>query len=100
MTRIKLRDGVKSGGLSLFILNRDEHPPAHVHVVKGDHPKNGPYCKVKLGGSGDVSDASKSPVLWEVHGLDRDDARRAVKLVEQHLDACWAEWRRFHGDRI
>jgi hypothetical protein len=42
VTRIKIRTGVKADGLSIHILNRDEHPPAHAHVVRGDNPKNGP----------------------------------------------------------
>jgi hypothetical protein len=99
VTKIKLRAGMKADGLSIHILNRDEHPPAHAHVVRGENPKAGPYCKVKLGGPADVGDPSQAPILWEVYGLSRDDARRAVELVKQHLDECWAEWRRFHGDR-
>ncbi|HEY9723118.1 MAG TPA: hypothetical protein V6D47_14000 [Oscillatoriaceae cyanobacterium] len=100
MTRIKLRAGVKSAGLSIHILNADEHPPAHAHVVLGNNPRTGPYCKVKLGGTGDVGDPTQPPVLWEVYGLSKADARRAVELVEQHLDVCWQQWRRHHGNRI
>lgn len=100
MTKIKLHARTKAGGLSIHILNADEHPPAHAHVIKGKNPRTSPYCRIKLGGPGDVGNPKLAPYLWDVYGLSKDEARRALELVQQHLDDCWAAWRRLHGNRI
>lgn len=97
--KIKLHKGIKSGGLSVHVLNRDEHPPAHAHVVEGNDSKNGSYCRVKLGGAGDVGDKTLDPVLWDNYGLSEKQARLAEELVKAHVTECWEEWRKFHGDK-
>lgn len=59
----------------------------HVHVVKG-----GREYRVQLLNAG--------ARLMTMGGRERTtqaEARRAVRIVVDHLHACWEEWKRWHG---
>lgn len=75
---------VRDEGWSVEVYTR-EHPPAHVHVKKGG-------CEVKVS----LPDDAPAGVVWVRGGTDRDGVR-AVRIVERHVDALWAAWRRIHG---
>lgn len=64
-----------------------EHRPEHVHVESA----NGGEVLVKLGNE------NTAPSLWQVHGMNRHDAERALRIVEEHQGEFLAEWRRLHG---
>jgi hypothetical protein len=64
-----------------------EHRPPHVHVES----TNGGEVLGKLG------DEDTAPSLWQVHGMNRQDAVRAVRIVEENQEEFLAEWRKYHG---
>jgi hypothetical protein len=59
----------------------------HVHVIKG-----GREYRVRL-----LRDGA---LLMTIGGYEKatgSEARRAVRIVEDHLNACWAEWNKWHA---
>jgi len=96
--KVRLHRGEKARGLSIHVLTNDEHPPAHVHVFKGERPA-GPSCRIKLGGPGDVADPDLEPILWDVSGpsFTLREAWLAEQLVRRHRTECWAAWRKYNG---
>ena len=58
----------------------------HVHVFKGARE-----YRIRILGDG--------ALLMTIGGHEkatRSEARRAVRIVEDHRDACWAEWSKWH----
>jgi hypothetical protein len=60
-----------------------EHGPAHVHVKRGGGKVVVELHTLRIRKiQGDISDA---------------DVRRAVRIVEYHMDTLLQEWRKYHG---
>ena len=64
-----------------------EHRPPHVHVECAD----GGEVLVKLG------DEWTAPSLWRNHHMRDVDARKALRIVEEHQEDFLEDWRRLHG---
>jgi hypothetical protein len=75
---------LRACGLSVRIY-KDDHPPAHVHVV-GDG-----LAKVDLD-----ADGAQPALLW-TRGMTRSEARRALALVTENRGELLARWREIHG---
>lgn len=60
---------------------KDDHPPAHVHVI-GDG-------EVKL-------DLVTLAILYQ-RGATKREVSRAIALVKEHRETLLAEWRKIHG---
>jgi Domain of unknown function (DUF4160) len=74
----------RESGLS-FVIFRDDHPPAHVHVF-GDG-----MLKIELGTTQDevrVVDAER---------MKAGDVRKAKRIVMERRDELAAKWEEFHG---
>ncbi len=67
------------------VIYRDDHPPAHVHVV-GDGE-----AKIDLIG------VDGTPKLLFADGLKRSDIRRAMDIVVDNRDDLLRRWREIHG---
>ena len=64
----------------------NDHPPPHVHVVKG----NG-YAKITIH-EGEI------PRLMEARGLANRDIVRAFRIVEGQQDGLLRAWVAIHGE--
>lgn len=70
--------------IRVYIVENGETP--HVHVIKG-----GREYRIRL-----LNDGAQ---LMTVGGREKTtlaEARRAVRIVEKNLIACWAEWITWH----
>ncbi|MCE7029358.1 DUF4160 domain-containing protein [Jiella avicenniae] len=74
---------LRAGGLAVRIY-KDDHPPAHVHVV-GDG-----VAKIDLVGA-------DGPELVWAKGMTRAEVRRAVALVVENRFKLLSAWRDIHG---
>lgn len=70
-----------------FRIYPNDHRPAHVHVFRGDD-----VIVIDVSGG--------QPKQREVHGMKRNDARRALQIAKGNLRALQEEWRRMHGPRL
>lgn len=75
---------LRAGGFAIRIY-KDDHPPAHVHVV-GDG-----IAKINLMGA-------DGPELVWAKGMTKAQVRRAVALVDENRIALLSEWRAIHGE--
>jgi hypothetical protein len=73
------------GGFRVMIFLND-HAPAHVHVFDADG-----QVIINLGGE------DEGPSVRENREMRIRNARRALRLVEDHQVVLLAEWRRWHG---
>ena len=64
-----------------------EHPPAHVHVLKGHEAS----VIIRLGVNGEA------PVVREVYDMKPRDVVHAYRLVQQHAALLMAAWEHMHG---
>ena len=64
-----------------------EHPPAHVHVLKGREAT----AIIRLGMNGEAA------IVWEVYDMKPRDVIKAYRLVQQHAALLLAAWERMHG---
>mgnify|MGYP003383720696 CR=1 FL=1 len=64
-----------------------EHPPAHVHVVRGREST----VIIELGADGEP------PAVRQVYDMNARDVVHAYRLVQQHAAALRAAWERIHG---
>ena len=69
-----------------FVIYKDDHPPAHVHIYGG-----GGIAKFNLFGS------DGTPELVSSRGISAGDLRRAMRIVKRELAAMLADWSRIHG---
>jgi Domain of unknown function (DUF4160) len=72
-------------GYAVLVYTRDEHPPAHVHVRKDRG-----FIKILLG---------KDSVEYHSCKGARASGRvknRALEIVSENLDACWAMGKEYH----
>ena len=70
----------------LILFPPREHPPAHVHVVKGDG-----LCVIEL------ARGSKAQRTVKVVDMNSADVRRAERIVADHTTLLLNEWRTIHG---
>ena len=82
---VKVHD---EGGFRVYVYSppREHHPP-HVHV----ECSRGGEVMIRLG------DEDTEPSLWQNHHMGLNDARQAVRLVQEHQRRFLREWRRLHG---
>jgi len=73
---------IKIGGVVISVRTRDEHPPPHVHVSDADNE-----CQVEIGLEG------VRLYREEQSHSSRKFRKKALKLVEENLDACRQKWR-------
>ena len=66
-----------------FIIYVDDHPPPHIHVESGQG-----RAKILLG--------SEPQLLWNL-GLSLADLRRALNVVEDHMEDFMSIWASHHG---
>ncbi len=64
----------------------DDHPPPHVHVVKGGH-----VLIVNLG------DGDCEPSIRDNEGMNASDKSKAFRIVSDHRDKLLDQWRKLHG---
>ena len=78
----------RKGGLICFTPSND-HDPAHVHVTAASW-----QVRVAL-----AEEPDEVAFMDVKHGTPSGkEIKKAIKLVADNLDACWAEWERIHGD--
>lgn len=71
----------------VFRVYTNDHPPPHVHVIKGHGG-----AKIEIG------DGHSPPRLVKVVGRMRDpDILKAVRVVEREWRMLLTAWRRVHG---
>jgi hypothetical protein len=68
-----------------FVIYRDDHEPAHVHVVK-----DGEVIINLLGPDG-------TPELRQAFGATRADIRRSLRIVAERRADLLAKWKEIHG---
>jgi hypothetical protein len=59
----------------------------YVHVIKGARE-----YRVRI-----LRDGALLMTIGGYEKATRSEARRAVRIVEDHLSACWAEWTKWHA---
>lgn len=64
-----------------------EHPPAHVHVVKGDGTV---VIELAVG--------VVPQRVREIHAMNRADVRRAEEIVAEHTNMLLTKWREIWGE--
>lgn len=69
-----------------FVVYKDDHPPAHVHVYSGDG-----IAKINLAGE------NGAPGLISARGVSAGDLRRAMRIVKQEQAGMLAHWSEIHG---
>ncbi|MBB4000247.1 DUF4160 domain-containing protein [Aureimonas pseudogalii] len=75
---------LRSLGLSVRIY-KDDHPPAHVHVV-GDG-----MAKIDL-----LGPEGRPMIVW-TRGMNRAEVRRAYGIVVENQTVLLERWREIHG---
>jgi len=65
-----------------FVVYPNDHPPAHVHVI-------GPGWIVVVN--------LAEPEVREVIRCSETDARRVLRLADQHRPALMQAWEKYHG---
>jgi hypothetical protein len=70
--------------LRVNIVEDGEGP--HVHVVKG-----GREYRVRI-----LHDDAQLMTMGGREKTTQTEARRAVRIVRENLEACWAEWNKWH----
>jgi hypothetical protein len=76
---------LRQDGFDVMIYT-DDHPPAHVHVRKA-----GGEVVINLG------DDETPPSIREVHGMKKQDTRKAVIIVEDNQVYLLSMWGEIHG---
>lgn len=71
-----------------FVIFKDDHEPAHVHVYYG-----GAEAKIALGIDG------SSPASIRNYGMRIADVRKAIKMVSAQQAKLLAKWEEIHGGK-
>ena len=64
-----------------------EHPPAHVHIEKGQTG----LVVIRLG------TPERPPKVWRVYDMKDRDVLKAYRIVEKHHERIRQAWRAIHG---
>ena len=78
------------GNISIIMYTRNEHQPAHVHVVSSDY-------EVKI----DIKSDSQAILLPSKNSRVKTNSqftKKARQLVKEHLADCRAVWRAKNGE--
>lgn len=75
---------VEGFAVRVNILEDGEGP--HVHVIKG-----GREYRVQL-----LETDAKLMTVGGREKATQAEARRVVRIVKEHLEACWTEWKKWH----
>lgn len=70
-----------------FVINTDDHEPAHVHVYKG-----GKVVLINLGGEGE------KPYVRKVRRMRRSDVKKALIITIEYQLYLLDRWEDIHGD--
>jgi hypothetical protein len=65
------------------MVNTEDHPPAHVHVIKDDKA-----ILIRLDGCKAYRAKGKPTIVM---------IREADRIVSEHIAECKAEWEKWHG---
>jgi hypothetical protein len=76
----------QNGFLVRIYLPPREHPPAHVHVMRGS-------TEVVI----DLRSGCEPPRIREVRGMPDRDVVRAYRIVDEWGDELMKWWRRYHA---
>jgi hypothetical protein len=76
---------ISENGMTIALNVRDEHPPPHVHVRCADWE-----IRIFIG-----DEVNFWGIVWGRPSTK--DVKKAEELTSRHLEACNAEWRKFHG---
>ena len=69
-----------------FVIYKDDHPPAHVHIYGGSG-----IAEFELAASDGL------PALVSSRGISAGDLRRAMRIVKREQAGMLAHWSRIHG---
>jgi Domain of unknown function (DUF4160) len=75
-------------GYRVMVYLRDEHPPAHVHVVHGDTV----IVILIDGGVARFREGS-----WRSRRPSEREIQRATQIVAERIGDCVNAWNRYHG---
>lgn len=75
---------LREGGFR-FVIYKDDHEPAHVHVQK-----DGEIIFVLVGADGE-------PAVRTEYGSTNADVRKAMKIVKREQAALLTKWQEIHG---
>ena len=78
------------GNISIIVYTRNEHQPAHVHVISSDY-------EVKIDIKGDSQDVL-SPSKNSRVKTTSQFTKKAQQLVKDRLAECRAVWRAKNGE--
>lgn len=74
----------REGGFRVAIY-RDDHEPAHVHVIK-----DGEVIVTLTGADG-------RPEVRQAYGSTKADVRKSLRIVSEQQDRLLAKWKEIHG---
>lgn len=74
----------REGGFRVAIY-RDDHEPAHVHVIK-----DGEVIVTLVGADG-------QPEVRQAYGSTRADLRKSLRIVTERQAQLLAKWKEMHG---
>ena len=74
----------REGGFRI-VIHKDDHPPAHVHVIK-----DGEVIIQLCGQSG-------RPEILREYGSTNADVRKSMRIVEDQQEYLLERWKEIHG---
>jgi hypothetical protein len=77
-----------SGFRVVILFPPREHKPAHVHVISATGVVVITLANAREG---------TPQLIRKIDGMSRADVRRAERIVAEHADVLWTEWRRIWG---
>jgi len=78
---------IVAAGFAVRVNIDEDGEGPHVHVIKG-----GREYRVRI-----LRDGALLMTIGGYVKATRSEARRAVRIVANHLDACLAEWNKWHA---
>ena len=74
----------REGGFRI-VIHKDDHPPAHVHVIKDGE------VIIQLSGR------YGRPEIQREYGSTNADVRKSMRIVEEQLEYLIERWKDIHG---
>jgi hypothetical protein len=74
----------REGGFR-FVIYRDDHEPAHVHVIK-----DGEVIVDLVGADG-------APEIRQAYNVTASDLRKSLRIVVKQRESLLAKWQEIHG---